>query len=98
MKHRFTFVLASITVWVVASCHPLPILKDTKDAAGCWVSSEHDCHGGGCCWLGWQCCGFQSLNEPISCNPDGTCEDTLQPPPNDFGAPRKRRTMAQRRP
>jgi hypothetical protein len=98
MRHLFAVVFVLAMGLVSAHCGAtLPILADTKDAQGCWVSSEHDCHGGGCCWNNWQCCGFQSDHEPITCNPDGTCEDTNEPPPNDFGV-RKRRAMPQRRP
>jgi hypothetical protein len=89
------FVLAMGLVSV--HCATPPILDPHVQPGQCNQYTEHTCNGGGCCWNDWQCCGFQSEHEPISCNPDGTCEDTNEPPPNDFGV-RKRRTMAQRRP
>jgi hypothetical protein len=88
--------LAGIAVLVTA-CHTPAIFVKDIPKHGCNPYAEHVCRGGGCCLLNWDCCGVQWSNEPAICQGD-FCQDANEPPPADFGGPRTRRTMAQRRP
>lgn len=63
-----------------------------KDEQGCFVNTEHDCAGGGCCWNGYVCGGAQP--DVFTTCADGYCCDEEENPQ----APQARRRVKQRRP
>jgi len=83
---------AVVLVLALLGCQDAQSPTAPKDEQGCFVNTEHDCAGGGCCPDNWTCGGAQP-DVFVTCA-EGYCCDEEESPQ----APQARRRVKQRRP